>query len=261
MSKSNYWDRSFLGIKYYKVQYYVKLLLYKSLGITLPKMMDQRNYWDIRGHAFMDDMMKSGFDDREIFFQNMLIHELKKLEFNSFFEAGSGYGWNIRRVYEEFPHACVGGLDFSITQLMNSKKYLENTEIPVVNGDNCMIPLKDNAYDIGFSLGVFMNIHPSKIKSALKEMIRVCGKYIIHIEYDENYTTPELKKQRAFKTNIISHNYKKLYTDLGVNVEKFSTYKEFGKYYDEHINNISTRLTRWEGFEGAEKYIFIMVKL
>ncbi|KKM02268.1 hypothetical protein LCGC14_1786150, partial [marine sediment metagenome] len=31
---------------------------------------------------------------------------------------------------------------------------------------------------------------------AIDEMIRVCGKYIVHLEYDENNTTDELRKKR-----------------------------------------------------------------
>ncbi|KPA13628.1 Methyltransferase type 11 domain protein, partial [Candidatus Magnetomorum sp. HK-1] len=61
-------------------------------------------------------------------------------------------------------------------------------EFPVVNANNCYIPFKDNSFDIGFSLGVFMNIHPLMAKLAFSEMMRVCKKYIIHIEYDENNT-------------------------------------------------------------------------
>jgi len=123
------------------------------------------------------------------------------------------------------------------------------------------MPFKDNAFDVGFSLGVFMNIHPSKIESACTEMMRVCKKYIIHIEYDEDNTTHELKQKRAFKTNIVSHNYNKLYKELGAKVIHFKTFKDFGEQYLLHENNLKTNLQRWEGFEGAEKYIFIVISL
>ena len=36
-------------------------------------------------------------------------------------------------------------------------------------------------------------------------------KYIIHLEYCEDYAEKELKDRRVFKTNIVSHNYEALY--------------------------------------------------
>jgi ubiquinone/menaquinone biosynthesis C-methylase UbiE len=209
----------------------------------------------------MEEILSSGYLDREVFFQNLLIDKLKGFEFGSFFEAGCGFGWNIKRVKEEFPAVRVGGLDFSISQLANSKKYMGDENITGMGADICSMPLKDDAFDVGFSLGVFMNIHPSKIKSAIREMTRVCGKYIIHLEYDENHTTPELKEKRVFKTNIVSHDYKKLYEELNLKVVTFSTYKDFGKKYYEHAKSISSNLDRWEGFEGPEKYVFVVVKV
>ena len=260
VQKDTYWNKIF-GIELFKVQYYLKWVLYKVFGIKLPKLKDQKDYWKDRGQVYMDEILSSGYLERERFFQDMLIDQLRQFDFSSFFEAGCGFGWNVRRVQEEFPDIKVGGLDFSFTQLLNSGNYLEGMNIPVVNGDNCCMPFKDNAFDVGFSLGVFMNIHPSRIRSALQEMTRVCGKYIIHIEYDENNTTPELSERRAFKTNIVSHDYKALYEELGMEIVNFSTYKDFGELYNEHEKRITSDLDRWEGFEGAEKYIFIAVKV
>ena len=62
-----------------------------------------------------------------------------------------------------------------------------------VQSDICQMKLDDNAFDIGFSLGVFMNIHPDKILAACQEMVRVSKRYILHLEYDEENTTPELR--------------------------------------------------------------------
>jgi ubiquinone/menaquinone biosynthesis C-methylase UbiE len=209
----------------------------------------------------MDEIMASGYLDREIFFQNMLIRTLKQIDFSSFFEAGCGFGWNLKRVYEEFPGVTVGGLDFSLTQLANALTYLGKRRIPIINGDNCHMPFKVNTFDVGFSLGSFMNIHPTAIKQALKEMVRVCRKYIIHIEYDENNTTDELREKRAIKRNIISHDYLSLYKELGKKTLEFDTYKDFEKAYNDHLKTVTSSLDRWEGFEGPEKYIFILIEI
>ena len=236
-------------------------VLYRFFRIGLPKLRDQRAYWEGRGRVYMDEITRSGYLDRELFFQNMLIDQLRELEFKSCFEAGSGFGWNLKRIRDEFPGTKVGGLDFSFTQMTNSKKYLESTDISVVNGDNCVMPFKDNTFDIGFSLGVFMNIHPSKIMHALQEMVRVCRKFIIHIEYDANNTTRTLREKRVFKRNIVSHDYGGIYTSLGKKILRLSSYEDFGKDYHKYNRGLASNLNRWEGFEGPEKYVFILIEL
>jgi ubiquinone/menaquinone biosynthesis C-methylase UbiE len=255
-----YWGK-FLGVETYKIEWYAKRMLYKFLGIKLPKLQDQRDYWQRRGQVYYDEIANSGYLDREVFFQDMLVDCLRGLEFDSFFEAGCGFGWNVGRVKREFPKVRVGGLDFSYTQLLNSHRFLEGLDIGVANGDATRMPFTDNAFDVGFSLGVFMNIHPDKIRLALKELLRVCGKYVIHIEYDENNTTPELRDKRAPKTNIVSHDYPALYRELGAEVLEFRTYKDFGVAYNEHVRSVTSDLDRWEGFEGPEKYTFTVVKV
>lgn len=256
----DYWKKVF-GIETYKIEWHFKRLLYKVFGITLPKLASQQDYWQRRGQVYFDEISSSGYLDREVFFQNMLVESLMGIDFTSFFEAGCGFGWNIGRVKQEFPETFVGGVDFSLTQLLNSHRYLEGMDVPVVNGDACHMPLNDNAFDVGFSLGVFMNIHPDNIRTALSEMLRVCGKYIIHIEYDQDNTTPELREKRAFKTNIVSHDYRALYKELGAEVVEFRTYKDFGSAYHAHAKRVSSDLDRWEGFEGPEKYVFVVVKV
>ncbi|MEK7224396.1 MAG: hypothetical protein AAB221_01785, partial [Bacteroidota bacterium] len=120
---TTYWKKIF-GIDIFKIRYYSKWFLYKTFGLTLPKLKDQREYWHRRGQVYMQEIFDSGYLEREIFFQNMLIKELRNLNFNSFFEAGCGFGWNIKRVKEEFTAVMVGGVDFSITQLLNARHYI-----------------------------------------------------------------------------------------------------------------------------------------
>lgn len=254
----SYWKRIF-GIEQYKIEWYTKSFLYKIFGVTLPKLADQRDYWIRRGTVYREEILASGYLDREVFFQDMLVEFLQTVEFSSFFEAGCGFGWNVERVRREFPATMVGGLDFSWSQLMNSRNYLPDSRFALANGDACHMPFRDNAFDVGFSLGVFMNIHPDKIGIALQEMLRVSGKYVVHLEYDATNTTKDLREKRAPKTNIVGHDYRKLYEDLGCKVVEFKTYADFGAQYHEHARSVSSDLDRWEGFEGPEKYIFIVV--
>ncbi len=217
------------------------------------------NYWNKRDAEYYNEVFNSHHYDYEKFFQDMLINQLKKMDYTSFFEAGCGFGWNVKRVKEEFPNVTITGLDFSIPQLCNSRNYNPDISMPAVCGDACNMPFKDDAFDVGFTLGVFMNIHPDKIVKAIDEMIRVSRKYIIHLEWDQENTKPELKERRIFKTNIVSHDYRDLYGKRGKRIMKFETYQNFEKqYYQRHR---SAEVTTWEQFEGPEKYILIVIEV
>lgn len=253
-----YW-KSFIGIPRYKLDWYYKYYMYKLFGVTFDKLHDQKDYWNTRGAEYFEEVFRSGHYTYEIFFQDLLIEELRQLKFESFFEAGCGFGWNVKRVKQEFTSTRIGGLDFSLPQLRNSKIYLPEIHMPATQGDACCMPFEDKSFDIGFTLGVFMNIHPTRIGSAIDEMIRVSSKYIIHMEWDMDNTTPALREKRIFKTNIVSHNYRQLYESRGKKILKFHTYKDFeDKFYQRFP---STRVSTWEQFEGPEKYVFLVVEV
>jgi len=256
MNTHPFWNKKIFGIEAYKMKYNFQKFLYRHFNILLPKMETQKDYWNIRGEAYMFDILQTGFEEREIFFQNLLINQLQNLSFESIFEAGCGFGWNVKKIKQVFPEKKVGGLDFSVPQLKNSETYLQGMNITLSQGDILHMPFKDNEFDVGFSMGVFINVHSKNIYKAANEMKRVSKKYIIHIEYDENNTTEQLREHRKPKTNIISHDYKKVYENLGLKTIVFLTYKDFGSEYDEYIKNVSSKLHRWEAFEGAEKYVF-----
>ncbi len=254
-------ERKIFGLPYFKVDYNIKQFLYKIFRIRLPKIEDQRDYWLNRGNEYCDEFQNRGYARLEIFFQNLVVSELKKLKFSSIFEAGCGFGWNIKRFQKEFPKAFVGGLDFSHTQLVNGKtKYIKNDKILLTEGDATRMPFMDNAWDVSFSLGVFMNINEKKIGLAIDEMIRVCRKYIIHLEYDENHAEDGLRERRAFKTNIVSHDYRKLYEERGLKIRTFLTADAFGDDYRNFVEGRSEGVRRWESWEGPSKYILIIAE-
>jgi len=257
-NKRTYWN-NILGVPRYKIDWYLKYYLYKIFGFKFNKLKDQRYYWNTRGAEYYNEVFNSHHYDYEKFFQDMLINQLKKMDYTSFFEAGCGFGWNVKRVKEEFPNVTITGLDFSIPQLCNSRNYNPDISMPAVCGDACNMPFKDDAFDVGFTLGVYMNVHPNKIDKAIDEMIRVTGKYIIHIEWDQENTTRKLREKRAFKTNIVSHDYKYLYKTRAKEIVKFETYNDFGDMFYDRFK--TTEVLSWEQFEGAEKYILIVIQL
>ena len=255
----DFWSQKVLGIEKFKLNFYFKKFLYKFFKISLPKYKSQNEYWQKRGTVYMNEFFDSKYEKREIFFQDLLLNNIKDLKFDSAFEAGCGFGWNINRLKNEFPEKKIGGLDFSNTQLENAKNYCSK-EIEFFKGDICDMPIKDNYFDLGFSVGVFMNIHPSKIEIAVDEILRVSKKYVVHLEYDENHAEKLLSENRKFKNNIISYDYKKLYEKKNVRIKKFYNFKDFLNEYNIFMKNLNDKLETWEDWEGPSKYILIVVE-
>lgn len=257
--QATYW-KNFLGIPKYKIDWYYKFYLYKMFGFAFDKLKDQKEYWNTRGKEYFEEFFASEYHKYELFFQDLLVEELRNLSFDSIFEAGCGFGWNVKRIKDEFPNAKIGGLDFSFPQLSNSRLYRKDIYMPVAQADACHMPWKNGTFDIGFTMGVFMNIHPKNIGLAIDELLRVTTKYIIHLEWDQDNTTPELRGRRIFKTNIVSHDYKKLYGDRGKKILRFSTYKDFEQRFLDRFQ-ASSKVKTWEQFEGPQKYTLTIVKV
>lgn len=256
---SVYW-KSWLGVPFYKIRWYAKQYLYKLTGITLPKLKNQRKYWNIRGKEYFDEFFDSGYYRYEMFFQDMLIDELKRLDFDSFFEVGCGFGWNVSRVKRDFPDIRIGGVDFSFSQLFNGRyNWWYGFLVDQVQGDACNLPYKNNSFDVGFTMGVFMNIHPEKIEKVIDELIRVSGKYIIHLEWDKHRAPNELRKKREFKRNIISHDYLGLYAEREMKLLRIENYLDFGEAFKKRFP--TTKVGTWEQFEGPGKYILLVVEV
>lgn len=76
-NKKTYW-KTFFGIKLFKIDWYFKYYLYKLFGFAFDKMKDQRKYWNNRGREYYNDFFDSNYYKYEIYFQDMLIEELKK---------------------------------------------------------------------------------------------------------------------------------------------------------------------------------------
>lgn len=255
-----YWI-NILGIDLFKIIYLFKKTLHKYFGVKLPALKDQKDFWHKRGRIYMEEVLSNGTVEYEMFFQNMLVEEMRQLEFDSCFEAGCGFGWNAVRMKKEFPHVVSGGIDLSFTQLSNVATYANGLDLPVVNANACQIPFKDNSFDVGYTLGVFMSIHPDNIGHAIDEMIRVCRKYVVHLEYDDAHTTPELLDTRACKTHIFPRDYRSLYEERGKRVIRFMHFEHFKEAHDQFVDQIAVELGRWENWDGPGKYVLTVVEL
>ena len=260
MEWKKYWSKKkILGVDYFKIKFIFKKYVWKLLKIQLPKLKDQKNYWNDRGKSYFEEFLTSGYLEREIFYQNIFIKLVNKLHFNSILELGCGFGWNLKRVNDEFADKKIFGIDFSVPQLENAKKYLDKTKnITLEAGDITKLPYPNNFVDISFSFGVFMNLHKNKVNLAIDEAIRVTKNEIIHVEPINKYYTKELFENRVFKTNIVSHDYIEIYKSKGLVLKEFLHFEDFKEKHILFKQNITKSYERWEPLEDCSKYCFLV---
>ncbi|MCK4788064.1 MAG: methyltransferase domain-containing protein [Desulfobacteraceae bacterium] len=100
--------------------------------------------------------------------------------------------------------------------------------INIIKGNVFDIPFKNKHFDIVFTSGVLIHIHPQDIKKALKEIYRCSRKYIWGFEYyADTYTevTYRGRKGLLWKTNFASL-YLDLFDDLELVKERRLKYLE-----------------------------------
>jgi SAM-dependent methyltransferase len=93
-------------------------------------------------------------------------------------EAGCNVGNNLR----SFPSdSNVFGLDMNEKALIKAKSQLPNFNFK--QGTLTKIPFEDNYFDLVFTRGVLIHIHPDEMNDVMKEILRVSKKWIFNLEY------------------------------------------------------------------------------
>jgi SAM-dependent methyltransferase len=93
-------------------------------------------------------------------------------------EAGCNIGNNLRSFNSKLK---VYGLDMNEKALQVAKNKLPNFEFK--QGSLTDIPFEDNHFDLVFTRGVLIHIHPDDMQNATKELFRVSNKWIFNLEY------------------------------------------------------------------------------
>jgi ubiquinone/menaquinone biosynthesis C-methylase UbiE len=258
---SSFWnDKKIFGVELFKISFLFKKYLWILLRIKLPKVKNQKIHWNsTRGEVYKDEFLNSNYHKIETFYQDYFIQIIKKLKFQSVLELGCGFGWNLIRIDREF-ECSIYGIDFSKPQIENSKSFLNNNKIQIIEGNVTKLPYENESIDLLFTFGVLQDLHYSEINQAVNEIIRVSKKYIVHVESNEKYYTRQLQNNRIFKTHIISHDLSKTYKSKGLSIEFFASYKDLIKDFENFKANIQYEHKRWEPMEDCSKYTFSVFK-
>lgn len=114
------------------------------------------------------------------------------------------------------------GIEINSSAIDISRKINESLPIYIIKASAFDIPFKDEWFDLVFTSGVLIHIHPNDIINAIKEIYRCTNKYIWCFEY----FIPEGYKEVVYrgKSNLLwKTDFKRLFID---NFSKLISLKE-----------------------------------
>lgn len=93
-------------------------------------------------------------------------------------EAGCNIGNNLKSFPSDYE---VFGVDMNEMALKIAKSKFPNFNFK--QGSLTKIPFEDNFFDLVFTRGVLIHIHPNDVNDAMKELLRVSKKWVFNLEY------------------------------------------------------------------------------
>jgi pseudaminic acid biosynthesis-associated methylase len=99
---------------------------------------------------------------------------------SSILEVGTNIGLQLECL-KSLGFSHLTGFDIQIEAVRRAKSRIAG--IDVLQSSALELPFKDNAFDLVFTSGVLIHIHPDNLKKVMSEMHRVSKKYIMGFEY------------------------------------------------------------------------------
>jgi SAM-dependent methyltransferase len=138
------------------------------------KLLKIMNYNKELWNEYTDDNAKNYFNEvYSLFYHLSLSLNAKKI-----CEAGCNIGNNLSKFTNDFQ---VSGFDMNQYALEKAQKRYPNYTFK--QGSLTEIPFEDNEFDLVFTRGVLIHIHPDDIDKAINELYRVSKKWIFNLEY------------------------------------------------------------------------------
>lgn len=125
-----------------------------------------------------DDYTEDNQESVQETLSNFVYHTSLALGARKILEAGCNIGNNL----SSFPSdSLVSGVDMNEKAL--EKARLSYPYFDFKQGSITKIPFKDNYFDLVFTRGVLIHIHPDDVQTAMKELLRVSNRWIFNLEY------------------------------------------------------------------------------
>ena len=123
-------------------------------------------------------------------------------------EAGTNIGVQLQLI-QKMGFQNLYGIELQADVVQKAKQL--NHNVNLIQGNILDIPFKDNFFDLVYTSGVLIHIHPDNILKALTEIHRCSRHYIWGFEYfSEDYTTVPYRGKDDL---LWKANFKKMYLD------------------------------------------------
>ena len=129
-------------------------------------------------------------------------------------EVGCNVG-NQLRLLQKQGYKNLYGIEIMPSAVEQAKQLTK--EINIIQGSAFDLPFKDNYFDLVFTSGVLIHIHPDDMKKAMAEIVRASKKYIWGFEYYADTLTSI--NYRGHTDRLWKTNFSKLFLDQFPNLK------------------------------------------
>lgn len=142
-------------------------------------MLKNSIFWKYRRNFAQDQWDNFNYPHR-----NLILEELKKIQWESLLEVGCGAGPNLRRINDEFEGVKLAGADINEECIEFGRKMLP--DVSWVLTDAIALPFEDKSFDVVLSDAVLIYANPERVETMISEMKRVAKKAIILCEWHDD---------------------------------------------------------------------------
>jgi pseudaminic acid biosynthesis-associated methylase len=158
---------------------------------------------------------------------------LTNLNINNVLEVGCNRGEQLNLVWLANENIQdFYGIDINEHALQEARK--SNLNISFNKGSALDIPFKDNYFDLVYTSGVLIHIHPDNLLKAIYEIYRCSKKYVFGFEYfdKEHQAIPYRNNDGYLWKGDFRKLYQQYFPDLKLVKEEFYEYKDGSGYVD-----------------------------
>lgn len=180
---------------------------------------EERRDWNIKTPDWITGYWKSSKHPH----RDLIIQELKKIEFESLLEVGCNAGGNILRIRDEFDISDLdlAGIDVNADSIQFIQEKLPDVLWRIGNAKN--LPFHEEEYDVVLADAILMYADPEESKEILSEMNRVAKKAIIIVDWfsekeeikDQHWCRDYEKILKCYKLEVHKIKIKKWPTKSG----------------------------------------------
>ena len=178
------------------------------------------SYWAKIGKTWATDNVvkekKGGRSIRRLQVAKFMANTVAHIDKPRILEVGCNYGENLANIKNCLPEANLFGVDISKDAIDLAK---ERNPGPQYNNASVYdLPYEPLSFDLVFTMGVMIHLHPSEIKHAVGSIAKLSVLNIVHTEVatKEYYAkcSKFSSKNKAFgprRPYLFLHDYKRLY--------------------------------------------------